>query len=111
MKITLRILTILTITLLVAGGIYLLIENTSIASSLSTGPESERSSRPKGGEMGSGERSEGDHDHNQRASLAGGLAEMSGSIAKLSVITTIVLAVQFILARFKKRATIRNLAT
>ena len=113
MKTTLRILIIFAITALVAGGIYLLVENTSIVRNLSAGPEDrrtefaegERAGRPEGGE-----RSEGNHRHNQSASLSGGLAEMGTSLVKIGVITVIVLAIQFIFARFQKRKPAAKLA-
>ncbi len=113
MKITLRILIIIAITALVAGGVYLLVENTSIASSLTSGhsgerPEAERSGKPEGDETGMGrvELSEGDHDHGESASFTRGLAQMGASLVKIGAITAFILAFQFIFMRLRKKKTL-----
>ena len=110
MKTIFKIFTILTVIALLAGGIYLLIENTSIANNIGGHgerhefAEGERPEMPEGGFSERGERSEGNHHHNE-VSFTRGLAEMGKAIAKISIITLFVLGIQFIfnrLNRFKK---------
>ena len=102
MKTILKIFAILAVMILVAAGIYLLVENTSIVSNISGSGEhselaaGERSERPEGDKRG--ERGQGDH-HNE-ASITGGLTEMAKVIAKIGLITTFVLGIQFLFNKF-----------
>ena len=98
MNAILKILIILLIGVLIAGAFYLTVENTSLFSNL------EGSSHEGGDGFGKGQRPEGargDH-HNEEASLSQGLAQVGGSLLKISGITLVVLAIQFIFARLKK---------
>ena len=108
MKITLKILTLLFVGILLAGAFYLIVENTSLLSNLSTRPEGmpefgegERPPIPEGGFPERRGRSEGGH-HNESASLSRGLPQLGASLMKISIIAVIVLALQFLLTRFKK---------
>lgn len=107
-----RILAILTIACLVAGAVYLAVENSNLASSLGAEPGLEAGSiveppqqlttdsntsssfqtmaPPDGG---------GDHDS---ASLSRGLADVAGSLTKLSIITAAVLLLQFLFSRLSR---------
>ena len=90
MKTTLRIFAILVAVLLVAGGIYSLVENISIPSSIGGG--SERPSRTQV------VRPEGDY-HNEW-SLTRGFFEVGQSLIKIGIITVLVLGIQFIFNKF-----------
>ena len=102
MKIGLKIIAILAVIALIAGGIYLLVENTSIVSNIGRGerPEftnGERPEMPEGGFPERGERPEGNH-HNE-ASLTRGFSEIGQSLIKIGNITALVLGVQFLSKR------------
>jgi hypothetical protein len=106
MNTTLKILIIFLIGILVSAAFYVAVENTTLFSNISDGGgEHGERSRPEG-EMGG---SIGDQ-HNEGASLSQGLAEVSGTLAKISIITMIVLAIQFIFARFQKGKAVKNMA-
>lgn len=102
MKTILKIFAILAVMILVAGGIYLLVENTSIISNSSGSgehPELAAGERPEISEGNKrGERGEGDH--HSEASLTQGLAETGKVIAKIGLITTFVLGIQFLFNKF-----------
>lgn len=111
MNTALKILLIVLIGVLVAAAFYLMVENTSLFSSLEGSMQEGKGQRPEGDTSGRGERNGGEGDnHNEGASLSQGLAEVGGSLAKISGITLVVLAIQFIFARFPKRKTARKLA-
>ena len=110
MKTILKIFAILAVISLVAGGIYLLVENTSIVNNLlpsggGARPEfgdGQMPTRSEASEMQG--RPEGGHDHHE-ASLTGGLAEVGKTLVKISIITAFVLGIQFL---FKKVKGLRN---
>jgi len=101
MKTILRILTILMIGALVAGGVYLIGQNTATVSDTGGAPSIEQMpdmstvdlsalpARPEGG----------DHD---AASLSRGLSEVGTSLAKLTGITLLVLLIQKGFEQLKK---------
>jgi hypothetical protein len=104
-KTILRILTILLVGIIVAGALYLTVENTSLLADAGGFPEGApesgaRPEMPDDGEMG--ERPEGDHDHHA-ASLSRGLAEIGVALAKLTGITLVVLLVQSVFTWLKRR--------
>ncbi len=112
MKTTLKILLIVLIGVLVAGAFYLTVENTTLFSNITDAPESrgEHGERPRPeGKKGHDEGPKDDH-HNEGPSLSKGLAEVGSSLAKISIITMIVLAIQFIFRRFQKGKTAKKLA-
>lgn len=111
MNITLKIFVIVVITLLLAGGTYILVENTSVVSSLlpSGGerPEFTESEMPEGrpemvenGERP--ERPEGGGGHHE-ASFSQGMAGVGGSLAKIGIITLAVLLIQVAFTWLKQR--------
>lgn len=115
MKTIIRTLVILLVAVLVAGALYLVVENTSLLSSGGGFPEgaSEFGERPEmpSGELGErpemptgeGERFEGGHDDHNAASLSRGLSEVFASLVKIAGITVVVLAVQFVVKQMQKR--------
>jgi hypothetical protein len=110
MKTILRILTILLIGTLVAAGIYLIVQNTTLASDMSSAPSFDQLPATTTGDASQlPTRPEGDFDHDS-ASLSRGLSEVSVSLAKLAGITVIVLLVQFLLARLMRRRAVRPIA-
>jgi hypothetical protein len=109
MKTILRILTILLIGALVSGGVYLIVQNTTLASDMSSAPSFDQLPATTSGDLSQPPtRSDGDFDHNS-ASLTRGLSEVLVSLAKLSGITVIVLLVQSLLARLTRRRKIKLL--
>jgi hypothetical protein len=102
MKTILRILTILLIGALVSGGIYLILQNTTLASDVSGGPSLDQMPATVDGELSQPPaRPEGDTDRNG-ASLERGLSEVLVSLAKLTGITVIVLLVQAVIANLRR---------
>ena len=92
MKTILQILVILLIAVSVSGGIYALVENTSLLSSA----EAERGAPPQmtdGDAQSMPTRPEGGEDHHA-ASLSGGLGEVGVLLAKIMGITIVILLVQ-----------------
>lgn len=92
MKTILRILVILLVAVAVSGGVYALVENTSLVSSA----EAERGAPSQMTNTDSQSipaRPEGGEDHHA-ASLSGGLSEVGMVLAKLSVITILILLIQ-----------------
>lgn len=92
MKTILRILIILLIAVTVSGGIYTLVENTSLLSSI----EAERGapSQMTGAENGTmPTRPEGGDDHDA-ASLSRGFGEVGTLLAKITGITIVILLIQ-----------------
>ncbi|MCO6452895.1 MAG: hypothetical protein J5I90_19080 [Caldilineales bacterium] len=106
MKTVLQLLVILLAVALVAGSLYLLVENTNLANILITVPAGNASAAVSDRvliEMP--ERPEGAHegeDHHS-TSLTQGLADVCGSLAKISLITVFILFVQFVIARLQQR--------
>jgi hypothetical protein len=102
-NIILRIIIILLVGTIVAGALYLTVENTSLFSNAGGFPDGapEFGERP---EMPDdmGERPEGDHDHHA-ASLSRGLTDIGVSLAKLTGITLVVLLIQSTFTWLKKR--------
>lgn len=101
MKTILPILVILLITAVVSGGIYALVENTSLLSS----SEAEHGAPPQmtsadGTSFQPMERPDGD-DHDA-ASLSRGLGEVGVLLAKITGITLIILTIQKALGAFQK---------
>lgn len=107
MKIGLKIIAILAVIALIAGGIYLLVENTSVLSSLPAEGGRERPEfgdgqmpdRPEPSEIQG--RPEGGRDHNE-ISLTRGLAEVGKTLVKVSLISVLVLGIQFLFKRAKR---------
>lgn len=101
MKTILRILVILLIAVTVSGGIYALVENTSLISSAEaergapsqmTGTDGQSMpTRPEGGE---------DHD---AASFSRGLGEVGMLLAKITGITVVILLIQKGMSRLKNK--------
>ena len=109
MKTILRILTILLIGALVAAGIYLIVQHTTLASDISSAPSIDQSPATTTGDFSQPPtHPEGDFDHDS-ASLTRGLSEVSFSLAKLAGITVIVLLVQSVLTRLPRRRKIKPL--
>ncbi len=105
MKTILRILVILIVASIVAGAFSLAVNNTSIASGLSQGGgpglaatsgNNQTATRPMAGPKAEG----GDH---EGASVTGGLAGVLGTLAKLTGITILVLAVQKVASLLENR--------
>lgn len=93
MKTILQILVILLVAVAVSGGVYALVENTSLVSS----NEAERGAPPQmtnadGTSFQPMERSEGGDEHS--ASLSRGLGEVLGTLGKLSIVTVFILLIQ-----------------
>jgi len=106
MKTILRILTILLIGAFVSGGIYLTVQNTTLASDTSSAPSFDQIPAPPSGDLSElPTRPEGG-DHNA-ASLSHGLSEVGVSLAKLTGITLIVLLIQKVFEQVKKRRAIK----
>jgi hypothetical protein len=102
MKTVLQILVILLVAAIVAGGMYALVENTTLVSS----SESEHGQPPAmtnadGSSAQMMERSEGGGEHG--ASFTRGLSEVLVMLGKLSGITVAVLLIQSLIARLRKR--------
>lgn len=92
MKTILRILVILLITVSVSGGIYTLVENTSLLSSV----EAERGAPSQMNAAENGNmptRPEGGEDHHS-ASLSRGFGEVGTLLAKITGITIVILLIQ-----------------
>jgi hypothetical protein len=111
MNTTLKIFVILAVSLLLAGGTYLLIENTSISSNLL--PSGGERLKLAEGEMPEGmpemsesgempEPPEGGGDHHA-ASFSQGMAGVGTSLTKIGVITLVVLLIQVTFTWLKKR--------
>lgn len=101
LKILLRTLVILLVTLLVAGGLYLLVENGN-ASSAAFGPEPQFDNRTTTGERQSppdGFSGRGEHGGEGEFSLGRGLGGMFGTLLKMGVITLLVLLAQKLLTK------------
>lgn len=103
MKTVLKIIVILFVATLVAGGFYLVVENTSSAATEGrsfpsmTNSDETRPERP----AGMPERDGGEHS----ASLVGGLAGIFGTLIKLTIIIAIALIIEKGISLFgKKRA-------
>jgi hypothetical protein len=96
-----RILIILLVTALVAGGLYALVQSSG-ANSSATAPEPRFSNQPTGQRQsppeGFRERG-GDHGGESEFSLGRGLAGMLGTFLKMSVVTLLVLLVQKMLTK------------
>ena len=102
MKTILRILVILLIAGIVSGGVYALVENTSLMS----GVEAERGAPPQmtnadGTSFQPMQRPEGGEDHDA-ASVSRGLGEVGVLLAKITGITIVILLAQKALAVFQK---------
>ena len=109
MKIILRILTILLIGTLVAAGIYLIVQNTTLASDVNSAPSLNQLPATTTGNFSlPPTRPEGDFGHND-VSLARGLSEVLVSLTKLFGITIIMLTAQSLLVRLKRRRTVKPL--
>ncbi len=105
MKTIYQILVILLVGALVAGALYLTVENTSLLSDAGAGEFGARPEQGTDGEMPA--RPEGDHDHHE-ASLSRGLAGVGASLAKIGMITLIVLGIQWAFTQLKKHLTIQT---
>jgi len=102
MKTILRILTILLIGALVSGGIYLIVQNTTLASATSSAPSFDQMPDTSTGDLSElPARPDGDSDHNA-ASLSRGLSEVGVALAKLTGITLLVLLIQKGFEQLKK---------
>jgi hypothetical protein len=92
MKTIFKIIAILVVASIVAGGIYLTVNNTSIASESSGRGEPPAMTSADGQSFQPRERPDGGGEH--EASLGRGLAGIGGTLVKITVITIIVLLVQ-----------------
>jgi len=103
MKTILRILTILLIGVFVSGGIYLIVQNTALASDTGSAPSFDQIPDISGGDLSQlPARPDGDSDHDS-ASLSRGFSEVSVSLAKLTGITLLVLFIQKVFEQLRKR--------
>lgn len=105
MKTILRILVILLVAVAVSGGVYALVENTSLVSS----NEAERGAPPQMTGTDSQSmpaRPEGGEDHHA-ASLSGGLTEVGMALAKLSIITIVILLAQKGIEGIRRKTSVR----
>lgn len=110
MNTILKVLIILFVGVLVAGSFYLAVENTNLFSNIEGNSMQEgKGQRSEGASSGRGERNGGEH-HDEGISLSEGLPQMGRSLAKISGITLIVLAIQFIFNRLKKLKAPKTLA-
>ena len=102
MKTILRIFIILLIGALVSGGVYLTVQNTTLASDTGSAPSFDQMPAPSTGDLSElpARPEGGDHD---AASLSRGLSEIVVSLAKLTGITLLVLLVQKVFEQVKKR--------
>ena len=101
MKAILHLVVILLVAVIVAGGVYALVENTTLVSSTESehgmpptmtnadGTTTQMMERPEGG------------DHHE-ASVTRGLSEVLVTLAKLSGITVVVLLIQSLVAKIQK---------
>lgn len=92
MKTIFKILAILVVASIVAGGFYLAVNNTSIASESNERGEPPAMMSANGQTFQPMERPDGGGEH--EASLGRGLAGVGGTLVKITVITIIVLLVQ-----------------
>lgn len=100
MKTILKILVILLIAVAVSGGIYSLVENTSLLSSVEAGHgQPPQMTSTDGQSMPT--RPEGGDDHDS-ASFSRGLGEVGVLLAKITGITVVILLVQKGMALFQK---------
>ena len=102
MKTILHLIVILLVAVIVAGGVYAIVENTTLVSST----ESEHGALPimtnaDGSTTQMMERPEGGGEH--EASFTHGLSEVLVTLAKLTSITIVVLLIQSLVARVQKR--------
>ncbi len=102
MKTILHLVVILLVAVIVAGGVYAIVENTTLVSST----ESEHGTPPTmtnadGSTTQMMEHPEGGGEH--EASFTRGLSEVFVTLAKLTGITVVVLLIQFLVARVQKR--------
>ncbi len=102
MKTILHILVILLVAVAVAGTMYLIINNTSAGASL-TGGEGDRPvfTNASGQPL---PRPEGDFGDREGGASLGGLPGLFGTLAKISVLTAIVLLIEKGLTSLKNRA-------
>jgi hypothetical protein len=102
MKTILRILTILLIGTLVSGGMYLILQNTTIGSDKSGAPSFDQAPATADGDLSQlPARLEGESNRDS-ASLTRGFSEVLVLLAKLTGITLLVLLVQTMIARLPR---------
>jgi hypothetical protein len=115
MRIAIRITIILAVSLFAAWGIYLLGENTTFFNNASIRPDLEERAKieptegqlPQGGgegnrpEGGRGEHGQGRGGHHAEASFTQGIAQVTQVLVKISIITALVLALQFASKKIK----------
>ncbi len=102
MKTILHLVVILLVAVIVAGGVYALVENTTLVSNTGSehgGPPTITNADGSTSQMM--ERHEGGGEHG--ASLTRGLSEVFVTLAKLTGITVVVLLIQSLVARVQKR--------
>lgn len=105
MKTVLKILVILLVAALVAGGFYLAVENTSSAATDGRSFPSMTNSDGTRPERPTGMSEFGDHGGEHGASLASGLAGIFGALIKLTFVIALALVVEKGISLFgKKRA-------
>lgn len=103
MKTILRILTIILIGALISAGVYLIVQNTFLASETGGAPSFEQMPASASGDASQlPTRPAGDSDHDS-ASFSRGLSEVGLSLAKISGITLLVLLIQKVFKPLKKR--------
>jgi hypothetical protein len=106
MKTILRIVIILLIGALVSGGIYLIVQNTTLASDASSTPSIDQMPAPPTGDLPElPTRPEGGD--NDAASRSRSLSEVGVSLAKLTGITLLVLLVQKVFEQVKKQRVVK----
>lgn len=103
-----KICSIIAVALLVAGGVYLLVENTSALSNLDARsgerPEfssGERSESSEGGIARGGDERRG-RGNNNEASLIEGFGQVGKVVVQVGLITVLVLGMQFIFRRVRR---------
>ena len=103
MKTILRILIIILIGAFVSGGIYLILQNTTLVSATNSAPSFDNMPDMPSEDLSVlPARPEGGDDHHA-ASLSRGLSQISVSLAKLTGITLLVLLIQKAYEQLKRR--------
>jgi hypothetical protein len=97
-----RILAIFLIGVLVSGGMYLILQNTTLGSEMSGVPNFDQASAADA-KLSEPPKSRGGESDHHAASLEKGLSEVLVSLAKISAITVIVLFMQSLVARLSRR--------
>lgn len=109
MKTISRTLTIILIGISVAGALCLILENTSLISNGTDLPDLGEGAMLEGYNL-LAERPEGEHHHDEAASLSRGLSHVLIALAKIGGITVVVLLLKSIITHLKMRRIIKPVA-